>query len=126
MSSAVDGKYIAYRHVGNGMHPAWTFPAAGIACHIPVALAEAIVLGTITYFMAGLTYEAARFFYFLLVMQVNVDVCMIHCFHSRVAFRRIAAASSLTCLLQPFFVRLHSRHPRSLLHKLAQCQVSCF
>lgn len=48
-------QYIGYRHVGNGMHPAWTFPAAAIFCHIPVALAESFVLSAISYFMAGLS-----------------------------------------------------------------------
>jgi len=59
-------QYIGYRHVGNGLHPSWTFPAAAIFAHLPVALAESFVLGTISYFMAGLTYEAGRYFYFVM------------------------------------------------------------
>ena len=48
-------QYIGYRHVGNGLHPSWTFPASAIVCHLPVALAESFVLGTISYFMAGMS-----------------------------------------------------------------------
>lgn len=73
MSGAVDGKYIGYRHVDNGLHPAWTFPFAAIVCHIPIALAEAFIFGFITYFMSGLAVEVGRFFYFTLIIFL-VDV----------------------------------------------------
>ena len=84
------------------MHPAWTFPAAAIFAHLPVALVETFVLGTITYFMAGmwardpicayalrliihaftiwsvsgLTYEASRYFYFVMGTSLVVMVIL--------------------------------------------------
>lgn len=71
MSSACQDKYVGYRHVANGTHPAWTYPLAAILSHFPLAVAETIVFGTVTYFMCGLTYEAGRFFFYLLVILLS-------------------------------------------------------
>ena len=73
MSGAVEGKFIGYRQVANGVYPAWTFPLASILAHIPLALAEALCFGCVSYFMVGLTYEASRFFFFILVIFL-IDV----------------------------------------------------
>ena len=73
MSGAVEGKYIGYRQVANGVHPAWTFPLAAILAHIPLAVAESLCFGCVAYFMAGLDYDAGRFFFFTLVIFL-IDV----------------------------------------------------
>jgi hypothetical protein len=73
MSSAVEGKYIAYRQVANGVHPGWAFPLASVLAHIPLALAEALSFGCVSYFMVGLTFEASRFFYFTTIIFL-IDV----------------------------------------------------
>ena len=73
MSGAVEGKYIAYRQVANGVHPGWAFPLASILAHIPLALAEALCFGCVSYFMVGLTFEASRFFFFVLIIFL-IDV----------------------------------------------------
>ena len=66
MSSAVDAKYIGYRQVANGAHPAWTFPVAMMIAHVPLAIAESLAFGVVAYAMAGMTLEAGRFFFFFL------------------------------------------------------------
>ena len=73
MSGAVEGKYIAYRQVANGVHPGWAFPLASILAHVPLALAEALCFGCVSYFMVGLTFEASRFFFFVLIIFL-IDV----------------------------------------------------
>jgi ABC-type multidrug transport system permease subunit len=59
--------------VANGVYPGWTFPLASILAHIPLALAEALCFGCVSYFMVGLTYEASRFFFFILIIFL-IDV----------------------------------------------------
>ena len=66
MSGAVDAKYIGYRQVANGAHPAWTFPVAMMIAHVPLAIAESLAFGVVAYSMAGMTLEVGRFFFFFL------------------------------------------------------------
>ena len=66
MSGAVDAKYIGYRQVANGAHPAWTFPVAMMIAHVPLAAAESLAFGVVAYAMAGMTLEVGRFFFFFL------------------------------------------------------------
>ena len=73
MSGAVEGKYIAYRQVANGTHPGWVFPFASFLAHVPLAFAEALAFGGVSYFMVGLTYDASRFFWFVMIIWL-IDI----------------------------------------------------
>jgi ABC-type multidrug transport system permease subunit len=73
MSSAVENKYVAHRHVANGVHPAFAFPLSNVLAHLPLAAAESIVFCTITYFLCGMTEEAGRFFFYVMLVFL-VDV----------------------------------------------------
>lgn len=64
MGVVIDLKFIARRHVDNGAYPAAAFVLSGAIAHAPVALTEALLFASILYFMAGLTPDASRFFYF--------------------------------------------------------------
>lgn len=68
MSSAVENKYIAYRHTANNVHPVFSYPLAAIITHLPVAILESLSFSAISYFMCGLTPEAGQFFFFFLVV----------------------------------------------------------
>ncbi|TMW67882.1 hypothetical protein Poli38472_007554 [Pythium oligandrum] len=51
-----------------------------LLCHLPVALGEAIVLGTTAYWMCGFVASASGFFIFLLMLFLHSTVSMIMCF----------------------------------------------
>jgi ABC-type multidrug transport system permease subunit len=55
---AVANKYIAYKHISQGMYPPTAFAIVTALVHIPIAAMEAMVFSAIIYFMAGLgTYS---------------------------------------------------------------------
>lgn len=62
---------LPFSRIDNGNYPSWTFPVAAFLVHLPVALAETLVFGSLVYWMAGLTAEASRFFFYILVAFVT-------------------------------------------------------
>jgi ABC-type multidrug transport system ATPase subunit/ABC-type multidrug transport system permease subunit len=71
MASACTDKFIAYRHAAYGYHPSWIYPFTAIFSQLPVAIIESFIFGGISYFMGGLTYDAGRFLFFILVLILS-------------------------------------------------------
>ena len=55
----------------NGNYPAWTFPIAAFLIHLPVALTETLIFGSLAYWMAGLTPDASRFAFYICVAFIT-------------------------------------------------------
>jgi ABC-type multidrug transport system ATPase subunit/ABC-type multidrug transport system permease subunit len=71
MASACTDKFIAYRHSAYGYHPSWIYPFTALFSQLPIAIIESFIFGGISYFMGGLTYEAGRFLFFILVLILS-------------------------------------------------------
>jgi hypothetical protein len=67
MSPTIGLKYICYRQADNGSYPSWTIPIAAFLLHVPVAIIETLIFGSLVYWMAGLTPELHRFAFYLLI-----------------------------------------------------------
>lgn len=81
---AVESKFSAYKHVANCVYPPFAYVLSAQLAQAPIALGlhtsslvsikdfdscfsvESFVFCTIVYFMAGLTPEASRYFFFVL------------------------------------------------------------
>lgn len=82
MSPTVLFKFIGYRQVANGSYPAWTFVVAQFLAQLPFAALESIIFSMFLYWMSGLTIDAGRYFFFLLIAWLS-DVfaaTMLRCF----------------------------------------------
>ena len=82
MSPTVLFKYVGYRHVSNCSYPAWAFVVAQFLAQLPVAAIESILFSMLLYWMTGLTTDAGRYFFFLLIAWLS-DVfaaTMFRCF----------------------------------------------
>ena len=96
MSPTVLFKFVGYRHVANGSYPAWAFVVAQFITQLPVAAFESTIFGMFLYWMTGLTTDAGRFFFFLLIAWLS-DVfaaTLFRCF-------ALAAPTLITAQLGP-------------------------
>ncbi len=64
--AAVDYKFVAYKHVANGVFPNFAYPLASQIIHVPIAVGETMLFCGILYFMSGMTNDVGRFFFFCL------------------------------------------------------------
>jgi ABC-type multidrug transport system ATPase subunit len=67
LATAVDQKYIAYKHVTHGKYSSLAFVLAGALAHIPVSILVCTIFAGITYSMAGLAPGAGHFIFFVLI-----------------------------------------------------------
>lgn len=72
MASAVEYKYIAYRHAANGFFPPSMYVFTSAITHIPVAIVECFIFTGIIYAMTGMSGE----YFFLWGMVTLFDIMM--------------------------------------------------
>ncbi|TMW67917.1 hypothetical protein Poli38472_007589 [Pythium oligandrum] len=62
---------IFYRQRGANFYRTSSYVMAHLACQIPMSVIEAIILGTISYWLCGFVAEAGAYFIFLLILVLN-------------------------------------------------------
>ena len=73
MPFAVANKFVAYKHMANGMFPPLAYALAHTAAHVPISLLESLTSSAISYWMVGLAHDGTRWIYFVfIVFLVNM------------------------------------------------------
>lgn len=64
---AVANKFVAYKHISNGVFPPVAYSLAHTAAQVPIALMESLASSAISYWMVGLA-EGSRWIYFAFIL----------------------------------------------------------
>jgi ABC-type multidrug transport system ATPase subunit/ABC-type multidrug transport system permease subunit len=66
MATNVEFKFCAYKHVASNTFPRFAYVLAAQLAHIPIAIVETLIAGSILYWMAGLAPYASNWIFFVL------------------------------------------------------------
>ena len=68
MPFTVSNKFIAYKHMENGLFAPYMYVLAATGVNVPLALAETLVSTAISYHMTGLANEGGRWIFFAFIV----------------------------------------------------------
>jgi hypothetical protein len=68
---ASEFKLVVYKQVDAGFYSTASYVFSVILMHMPLAIAECFIFGTLLYWMAFFTADAGNYFFFLLVTYVS-------------------------------------------------------
>ena len=75
---AAEGKSVVFKQQDAGFYSAGQYVWSVIICNLPLSIVESIIFSLLVYFMTAFTYEAGRFFFFLLmVWMTNVSLSVV-------------------------------------------------
>jgi hypothetical protein len=69
MTMVLSDRRVYYKQAAASWYPGVAYILAIAATHVPIALVESVIFSIMVYFMAGLTLDAGRFFFFVFVSE---------------------------------------------------------
>ena len=75
---AAEGKSVVFKQQDAGFFSAGQYVWSVIICNLPLSIVESVIFSIIIYFLTHFTYDAGRFFFFLLVVwMTNVALSVV-------------------------------------------------
>jgi ABC-type multidrug transport system permease subunit len=68
---ASEARNVVAKQIDAGFFPSLSYTLSVCLMHLPITIIEALIFGTLVYFMPGFTYEPGRYFFFLFLMFLN-------------------------------------------------------
>jgi len=66
--TAIESKNTVYKQVDAGFYPSSSYVVSSAIVHFPLAIVESFIFGSLLYWIAGYVNNAARYFFFILIM----------------------------------------------------------
>jgi len=71
----IDVRGVFYKEQDANFYPTWIYVLARALAGIPTSLQDALIYGSLVYWMAGFTYQASSYFMFLLLILLCAFTC---------------------------------------------------
>jgi energy-coupling factor transporter ATP-binding protein EcfA2 len=65
---ASENKMVIYKHIDLQLYPMLSYVCSVILVHVPFALCETLILGTLIYFISHFVYAAQNYFFFIFIL----------------------------------------------------------